>query len=258
MASSNAEVSSQALRGLQDNLNSLSHQIKEICDTMNSDQMRVGEAWRDSKFQEFKQGFQPQINRCEEISVHYKDWCVKVLEPAIEKVEKIETADVGGGGSSAIGGGGSAVGGGVAAASAAARTASIASGFKGGSTRKVVSRPSAKELKEIERQKKEEKKEIERIKKEGPQSAEEACKVDMPGSKPVIKSPNDPTAQQLHIKKSSSSGGWNANVKVGYETPQTPYGSASADIGGGYESGKDSTTSERTIYYDCVPDKEDA
>ena len=126
MASSNAEVSSQALSGLQNNLSELSGKIQGICDTLNSDRERMGEAWRDSKFQEFRQGFQPQINKCSELSQKYSDYA-KLLGPAIEQVVLIERAEVGG-----EGGGGSAGAVSVASVGTGVSGATPSAGIGGG------------------------------------------------------------------------------------------------------------------------------
>lgn len=104
MASSYLEVGSQALTELKNDLENLSKALHELFELMNTDMRQVGEAWRDGKYEEFVSGYKPQINKCEEISERYAEWCKKVLEPAIEECVEIETSDVGGDGGSAIGG----------------------------------------------------------------------------------------------------------------------------------------------------------
>lgn len=96
MASENSQVSSAALIELESDLTKLSHTLHEIFELMNADMTNVGEFWRDPKYQDFVAGYRPQINKCEEISARYDEWCKKVLRPTIEKVIKIETTDVGG------------------------------------------------------------------------------------------------------------------------------------------------------------------
>lgn len=99
MASSYLEVGSAALTELKTDLLNLSASLHEIYDLMNADMTQVGEAWRDGKYEEFISGYKPQINKCEEISQRYTEWCHRVLEPAIEEAIEIETTDVGGDGS---------------------------------------------------------------------------------------------------------------------------------------------------------------
>lgn len=113
MASSYLEVGSQGLTELKNDLTNLSKVLHELFELMNADMCQVGEAWRDGKYEEFVNGYRPQINKCEEISERYAEWCKRVLEPAIEECIAIETTDVGGdGGGSSSGGSAAAVSGG--------------------------------------------------------------------------------------------------------------------------------------------------
>ena len=82
MASSFLEVGSEGLKALKDDLTNLSKSLHQVYELMNADLSKLGEAWRDSKY--------------EEIAQRYEDWCKKVLDPAIEKCIKIETTDVSG------------------------------------------------------------------------------------------------------------------------------------------------------------------
>lgn len=102
----NAVTSSAALIELKSDLTRLSKTLHVIYDLMNSDMSQVGQAWQDGKYQEFVEGYKPQINKCEEISERYTEWCVRVLDPTIENVLAVEKTDVSGGfGGSSIGGG---------------------------------------------------------------------------------------------------------------------------------------------------------
>ena len=107
MATSNAVTSSAALTELKSDLTQLSATLHEIFDLMDADMRQIGNAWQDGKYEEFVQGYRPQINKCEEISVRYSEWCARVLDPTIENIIAVETTDVGGGGGS-FGGGSSA------------------------------------------------------------------------------------------------------------------------------------------------------
>ena len=105
--SNNAVTSSAALIELKSDLTRLSKTLHVIYDLMNSDMSQVGQAWQDGKYQEFVEGYKPQINKCEEISERYTEWCVRVLDPTIENVLAVEKTDVSGGtGGGSVGGGG--------------------------------------------------------------------------------------------------------------------------------------------------------
>lgn len=132
MATSGAVTGSVALTELKKDLTELSATLHEIYELMSEDMRNVGEAWQDGKYQEFVDGYRPQINKCEEISERYKEWCMRVLDPTIENVIAVEKTDVGGGGSGSVSGtfggadatstgtGSNAVGAGVGGAAAAA------------------------------------------------------------------------------------------------------------------------------------------
>ena len=120
MDSTIARVGSEALSGLKSDLTNLSKALHKIYELMQADMRQVNVAWQDSKYQEFVDNYQPQIQKCDEIANRYTEWCVKVLDPTIENVIAVETTDVGSGEGS-VGGGNSeaAVVGGMAAAGVA-------------------------------------------------------------------------------------------------------------------------------------------
>ena len=106
----NAVTSSAALTELQSDLTQLSTTLHEVYDLMNTDMSQVGQAWQDGKYQEFVDGFKPQIQKCELISEQYKLWCTKVLTPQIENVMAVERTDVGSGGGGTVAGASSTAG----------------------------------------------------------------------------------------------------------------------------------------------------
>lgn len=112
MASSYLVVGSKGLTELKNDLINLSKALHELFELMNADMRQVGEAWRDGKYEEFVEGYKPKINKCEEISERYAEWCNRVLDPAIEESVDIETSDVVGDGSGSSGGGVAAAAGG--------------------------------------------------------------------------------------------------------------------------------------------------
>lgn len=124
MNATNAEVSSEALTGLQGDLRNLSSSLHDLYDVMNADMSQVSEFWQDPKYQEFVDGYKPQVNKCEEISQRYNKWCSSVLQEAIDKVVEIEMANVGGGAGSVSSVGGSAAAG-VAGGAAAGKVSRL-------------------------------------------------------------------------------------------------------------------------------------
>lgn len=112
MASDYTKVKSSALIELKTDLKHLSETLHELYELMNADMSQVNEFWKDPKYEEFVSGYKPQIQKCEDISARYDEWCKRILDPMIEKVIKIETTDVtgdgpGGGAITGNGGGGS-------------------------------------------------------------------------------------------------------------------------------------------------------
>jgi len=103
MDSSSAKVSSAALTELKTDLTRLSNTLHRIYELMNADMRNVNAAWQDGKYEEFVQGYQPQIQKCEEIANRYTDWCTRVLDPNIDNVIAVENTDVSGGGVSSSG-----------------------------------------------------------------------------------------------------------------------------------------------------------
>ena len=93
-SSSGAVTGSAALTELKKDLTQLSATLHEIFELMNMDMRNIGDAWQDGKYQEFVEGYRPQINKCEEISERYKEWCLRVLDPTIENVIAVEKTDV--------------------------------------------------------------------------------------------------------------------------------------------------------------------
>ena len=148
---SNAVTSSVALTELKTDLTKLSATLHEIFDLMSADMSQVGQAWQDGKYEEFVQGYRPQINKCEEISLRYSEWCSRVLDPTIENVIAVEKTDVGSGGGSAVGTGmtsaGAMAGAGAAAVGA---TAGKIGGFNMGGQTQTSQKPSSKVTSDID------------------------------------------------------------------------------------------------------------
>lgn len=94
MAASNAITGSKALIDLKDNLSSLSTELHKLYDLMYDNMRNVGDFWQDAKYNDFVDGYAPQIKKCDEIAVRYEDWCKKVLQPTIDKVIEVEQVNV--------------------------------------------------------------------------------------------------------------------------------------------------------------------
>ena len=90
----NAEVSSVALTELKTDLKVLSDDFHQIYDLMTADLSQIGETWRDSKYDDFRKAYGKQISECDNIADRYDAWCIKVLDPAIDKVAEIEQSNV--------------------------------------------------------------------------------------------------------------------------------------------------------------------
>lgn len=96
MASNNAHVGSAALIELKSQLTQLSGTLNSIYDMLTREMEEMGTAWQDRMYQDFVEGYKPQINKCKEIADRYNDWCARILQPTIESVQAIENVNVGG------------------------------------------------------------------------------------------------------------------------------------------------------------------
>ena len=96
MDSTIARVGSAALIDLQNDLTLLSKSLLKIYELMDADMRKVNVAWQDGKYQEFVQGYKPQIEKCEKIANRYIAWCSKVLEPTIQNAVAAENVNVSG------------------------------------------------------------------------------------------------------------------------------------------------------------------
>ena len=96
MASDIAHVGSEPLIELKSQLTQLSGTLNEIFDMLTREMEEMGTVWQDRLYQDFVEGYKPQINKCKEIADRYNDWCARILEPTIERVQAIENINVGG------------------------------------------------------------------------------------------------------------------------------------------------------------------
>lgn len=96
MASSNVKTGSEALTELQTNLSHLSEELHGIYELMYDNMIKIQEFWQDDKYNAFVADYRPQIEKCEEISKRYDEWCKKVLQPVIESAQEAENVDISG------------------------------------------------------------------------------------------------------------------------------------------------------------------
>lgn len=245
---SNAVTGSVALTELKNDLTRLSDTLHTIYDLMSADMTQVGQAWQDGKYQEFVDGYKPQINKCEEISERYKEWCLRVLDPTIENVIAVEKTDVGSSSGSATG---TAVGGAGVATAGVGRARQFnmnGSDTSSGDGKKIVSRPQTGAKKTSSKPFQAQ---------TTPKNANEACKADFGEKyKAVPTSANDPDAGSLYVKSTKKGSDWSAGGKLGVGVGAGP---VHVEVGGDgrYNSGSEDVESVRNVpSYKCVPETE--
>jgi uncharacterized protein YukE len=84
----------EGLQNLKTNLSSLSNELHDIYNLMNENMRDVGGFWQDAKYQEFVEGYRPQIQKCDEIATRYEEWCSKALQPEINRIIEYEQSNV--------------------------------------------------------------------------------------------------------------------------------------------------------------------
>ena len=132
---SQAVTGSLALEQLKDDLTLLANNLRELHSTLTSQMTTLGESWQDSQYQQFVDGYKPQIEKCVEIANRYDHGCRNFLAPQIENVKSIEQTDLSGN----FGGGASMSGTDTGAMSS--RNSDIASGFNLGTSPSHSSAP---------------------------------------------------------------------------------------------------------------------
>ncbi len=238
----NAVTSSAALNELKTNLTSLSKSLHMIYDLMNADMSQIGQEWQDRKYEEFVEGYRPQINKCEEISIRYNEWCQRVLAPTIDNVIAVETTNVGSGNGHVSGG--SAAGSAVSATTSAAAAATGKGNMfnMSGGMKQTPQSDNQSTVKKIFAE------------------ADEACQLDNRSDKFRAKLAKQGEKADFTIASKSSSTGDNFTVggKVGgkVEIPVFKVAKASASIEGEgkYNSGVETTETTGTYAFKCVED----
>lgn len=265
MAVSGVYVGSDVLTNLQTEIRQLSSSLEELYNTMVQQMNRVNEFWQDAKYEEFKQGYGPQIAKCQEIAANYRNWCTSVLQQTIDQVVKTERTDVSGSGV------GSGIGTAPAAASAAAASAAAVStpssvaaqldalikknsasnatrkgtpfaGGPSGMAPKSDSEPSAQVKKVFDQ-------------------ADEICKRDNGSNNFRAKLAGADDADfPLTFRTVEQGGNFSVGGKLnaGVEWPWKKIAKASAggEVNGSYNSGSDSSEITGELLFKCVPDND--
>ena len=84
------QVSSKQLVELQNQLNELAKELNETYEFVRFSLTKVGEEWKDVKFEEFKTEFNSTKEEILEISERFKEYANQYLPPFIEVTQKVE------------------------------------------------------------------------------------------------------------------------------------------------------------------------
>lgn len=130
-----AVTGSIALEQLKDDLTVLANNLRELHSTLISQMNTLGESWQDNQYQQFIDGYKPQIEKCSEIANRYDYGCKNFLAPQIENVRAIEQTDLSG----SFGGGMSSAG--TGDGTMASNSSSVGGSFNLGGTPTPSSAP---------------------------------------------------------------------------------------------------------------------
>lgn len=92
---SRAEVTSESLITLQNELRSMSNVLQELYDVLWGNLNALGEEWTDEKMEDFSEEFKSSRETIVELSEKYKEWADKYLPPRIEQVLIYEKTSTG-------------------------------------------------------------------------------------------------------------------------------------------------------------------
>lgn len=84
------QVSSKQLVELQSQLNELAKELNETYEFVRFSLTKVGEQWKDDKFEEFNREFNSTKEEILEISERFKEYANQYLPPFIEVTQKVE------------------------------------------------------------------------------------------------------------------------------------------------------------------------
>lgn len=86
---STAITSVESLKELQNELISMSENLNDLYDMINTALSTVNEHWSDSKFEEFEEEFHSSKELIDELSKKYEEWAKNYIQQRIEVLEKV-------------------------------------------------------------------------------------------------------------------------------------------------------------------------
>ena len=90
MASASAAYTSiNSLQGLQNELISMSKNLNDLYDMLNTALSTVNEHWSDSKFEEFNEEFRSSKELIDELSQKYENWAKDYIQKRIDVLTKV-------------------------------------------------------------------------------------------------------------------------------------------------------------------------
>lgn len=87
---STAITSVESLKELQNELISMSENLNDLYDMINTALSTVNEHWSDSKFEEFEEEFRSSKELINELSQKYEDWAKNYIQERIDVLIKTE------------------------------------------------------------------------------------------------------------------------------------------------------------------------
>lgn len=89
-AASTAITSLESLKELQNELISMSENMNDLYDMINTALSTVNEHWSDSKFEEFEEEFRSSKELINELSQKYENWAKNYIQERIDVLIKTE------------------------------------------------------------------------------------------------------------------------------------------------------------------------
>lgn len=86
---STAITSVESLKELQNELISMSENLNDLYDMINTALSTVNEHWSDSKFEEFEEEFRSSKELIDELSKKYEEWAKNYIQQRIDVLEKV-------------------------------------------------------------------------------------------------------------------------------------------------------------------------
>ena len=91
-AASTAITSLESLKELQNELISMSNNLNDLYDMINTALSTVNAHWSDSKFEEFEEEFRSSKELIAELSEKYEKWAKEYIQQRIDVLEKVDGA----------------------------------------------------------------------------------------------------------------------------------------------------------------------